>query len=99
MVFGLPFASADEKIPIYEFNPRPYDVVRVLLTSVRGRTSSPPTLQAVRPPGEILHRLEQGWEFNWECLPSQHLFPDVDLFQLLAVSLAPKIQLQRSAYD
>lgn len=99
MIFGLPFASDDEKIPVYEFNPRPYDVVRVLLMSARGRTNAPPTLQGVRPPREILHRIEQAWEPTWESLPNQYLFPDIDLFQLLAVSLRPKIRQQRSAYD
>ena len=96
MVFGLPFVSAAEKVPVYESNPRPYDVVRVLLASARSRTNAPPTLQGVRPPREILHRIEQGWEINWESLPGQYLFPDLDLFQLLAVSPGPMITMSSS---
>ena len=86
MVFGLPFVSAEENVPVYESNPRPYDVARVLIATARSRTNAPPTLQGVRPAPEILHRIEYGWEASWETLPGQYLLPDLDLFQLLAVS-------------
>ena len=86
MVFGLPFVSTDENVPIYESNPRPYDVARVLVATARSRTNAPPPLQGVRPSPEILHRIECGWETSWEKLPDQYLPPDLDLFQLLAVS-------------
>jgi hypothetical protein len=89
MVFGLPFALSDEIVPVYRSNPRPYDVARVLLASVRGRPNAPPNLQGVRPPREILHKIEQDWEPNWETLPSKYDSPELDLFQLLAVSPPP----------
>lgn len=88
MIFGLPFVSADEKVPVYRSNPRPYEVARVLIASAR-RANAPPTLHGVRPSPEILHRIEHGWDTSWETLPSQYLFPDLDLFRLLAVSDGP----------
>ena len=91
MVFGLPFVSANEKVPVYRFNPRPYDVARVLIASARKKTNAPPTLQGHRPTPGILHGIEQGWDTNWEIIPSQYLIPDLDLFRLLAVSDGPRI--------
>jgi hypothetical protein len=89
MVFGLPFVSANEEVPVYWSNPRPYAVARVLIASARSRTNATPTLQGVRPPPEILHKIEHGWETSWKTLPHQYLLPDLDLFRLLAVSDGP----------
>jgi len=78
-------------VPVYESNPRPYDVGRVLVASARSRTNAAPTLQVVRPPREILHKIERGWETTWEVLPNQYLVSDLDLFQLLVVSVGPTV--------
>ena len=92
MVFGLPFPSAGEKVSVYEFNPRPYDVALALLeTALSSKTNAPPTSKEVRLAPEVLHRIEQGWELDWKSLPSLYISTHEDLFRLLAVSPGPTI--------
>ena len=83
MIFGIPFSVAKEPETL-KTAPHPYDVALVLVNTFKGGQNASPNSQAPLLSDDIL-RIERDWDMKWNTLPAE--YQQVDLFQLLAVSL------------